>query len=119
MFDLHSHLPSVLDDRAADPKASPARAYAFGEPGVERIACTAPVMPGMCLNSRSKISQAVASLVEHLGQGAQMSCLTLAESQDLLVKPLHGAAPAHFEICSAALSQVGGAITEVFNVSVQ
>jgi hypothetical protein len=48
-----------------------------------------------------------------------MSCLTLAEPQDLLVKPLHGAAPAHFQICSAALLQGGGAITEVFNVSVQ
>jgi hypothetical protein len=76
-------------------------------------------MPGICVNSRSKISQAVASLVEHLGQGVQMSCLTLAEPQDLLVKPLHGAAPAHFQICSAALLQGGGAITEVFNVSVQ
>ena len=119
MFDLHSHLPPVLDDRAADLKASPAKAYAFGQPGVERIACTARVMPGICVNSCSKISQAVASLVEHLGQGAQMSCLTRAESHDLLVKPLHGAALAHFQICSAALCQVDGAITEVFNVSVQ
>lgn len=119
MFDLHSHLPSALDDRVADLKASPAKAYAFGKPGVGRIARTAPVTPGIGAYSHSKISQAAASLVERLGQGAQMSCLTLAEPQDLLVKPLHGAALAHFEICSAALWQVGDTITEVFNVSVQ
>ena len=119
MFDLHSHLPSVLDDRAGNLKASLVKAYAFGEPRVEHIACTAPVMPGIRVNSRSKISQTLASLVEHLGQSVQMPCLTLAESQDLLVKPLHDAALAHFQIGPAALWQVGGAITEAFNVSVQ
>jgi protein-tyrosine phosphatase len=119
MFDLHSHLLPGIDDGAPDLDTSLAMARAYADQGVECVACTPHILPGLYHNSGPQIRRAVAALqtriddagiklklvtgadnhvvpdfVEGLKQG---HLLTLADSVYVLVEPPHHVAPQRLE----------------------
>jgi protein-tyrosine phosphatase len=66
MFDLHSHLLPGLDDGAPDLSISLAMARAYVGEGVECVACTPHILPGLYGNSGEQIRKAVDALQLHL-----------------------------------------------------
>ena len=119
MFDLHSHLLPGIDDGAPDLETSLAMARAFVDQGVECVACTPHILPGLFHNTGPQIRKAVAELqlrledagiplklvtgadnhivpdfVDGLKRG---HLLTLADTAYVLVEPPHHVAPARVE----------------------
>src|SRR5271157_4088741 len=119
MFDLHSHLLPGIDDGAPDLETSLAMARAYADQGVERVACTPHILPGLYHNAGPQIRQAVKELQTRLDDagiplrlttGADNHIvpgfvaglksghlLTLADSAYVLVEPPHHVAPARIE----------------------
>ena len=119
MFDLHSHLLPGIDDGAPDLETSLAMARAYADQGVECVACTPHILPGLYHNAGPQIRQAVKELQTRLGDagiplrlttGADNHIvpdfvaglksghlLTLADSAYVLVEPPHHVAPARIE----------------------
>lgn len=119
MFDLHSHLLPGIDDGAPTIETSLAMARAYVDQGVECVACTPHILPGVYHNSGPQIRQAVQELQARLGDtgiplrlaaGADNHIvpdfvhglksgrlLTLAGSAYVLVEPPHQVAPARLE----------------------
>ncbi|MGC1586085.1 MAG: CpsB/CapC family capsule biosynthesis tyrosine phosphatase, partial [Rhodomicrobium sp.] len=62
MFDLHCHLLPGIDDGAPDLETSLAMARAFVDQGVECVACTPHILPGLFHNTGPQIRKAVAEL---------------------------------------------------------
>lgn len=115
VIDLHCHLLPGIDDGARDMSMSLAMARAFVDQGVEIVACTPHILPGLYHNTGPQISQAVAALrialQEHdiplqivagadnhvvpdfVGQLQRGHLLTLANSRYVLVEPPHHVAP--------------------------
>ncbi len=119
MFDLHSHLLPGIDDGAPDLETSLAMARAYADQGVECVACTPHILPGLYNNTGPQIRQAIDALqmrlddagiplrltsgadnhivptfVEGLKSG---HLLTLGGSNYVLVEPPHHVAPARLE----------------------
>lgn len=119
MIDLHCHLLPGLDDGASDLEVSLAMAQAAAEQGVEVIACTPHILPGLYHNSGPAIRQATSALQITLDQegiplrlvtGADNHMcpdfigllrsghlLTIADSRYVLVEPPHHTAPPRLE----------------------
>ncbi|MGO9547578.1 MAG: tyrosine-protein phosphatase [Rhodomicrobium sp.] len=119
MFDVHSHLLPGIDDGAPDFETSIAMARIYVSQGVECVACTPHILPGLYHNTGPQIRRAIAELqmrlddagialklvtgadnhivpdfVEGLRRG---HLLTLADSAYVLVEPPHHVAPARLE----------------------
>ena len=119
MIDLHSHLLPGLDDGAANDSVALDMARAFVADGVEVVACTPHILPGLYLNSGPAIRAAVAQMQERLEQAgiplrliagadnhiipdfvAQLRSghlLSLNDTRYVLVEPPHHVAPARME----------------------
>jgi protein-tyrosine phosphatase len=119
MIDLHSHLLPGLDDGAPDLRVALAMAEAFIDDGVEIVACTPHILPGLYHNTGPGIRAAVellqfqiaeaglplklttgadVHLAPGLVQGLQSgTILSLADSRYLLLEPPHHVLPARFE----------------------
>jgi protein-tyrosine phosphatase len=119
MFDLHSHLLPGIDDGAADLSTSLAMARVYADQGVQSVACTPHILPGLYPNTGPAIRQAVALLQLRIADAgiplklatgaenhivpdfvdglAQGHLLTLGDSAYVLVEPPHHVAPARLE----------------------
>ncbi|MGD9804344.1 MAG: tyrosine-protein phosphatase [Hyphomicrobiaceae bacterium] len=119
MLDLHSHLLPGIDDGASDVATAMAMAEAFVAEGVEVVACTPHILPGLYHNEGPQIRQAVdllqSSITEaglplllttgadvHLAPGLVAglrsgTILSLADSRYLLIEPPHHVLPARLE----------------------
>lgn len=119
MIDLHSHILPGIDDGAPDMATAIAMARAFVDDGVEVVACTPHILPGLYNNTGPAIRAAVARLQNELDQqsiplrlvpGADNHIdpdfvgglksgrlLTLADSGYVLVEPPHHVVPARLE----------------------
>jgi protein-tyrosine phosphatase len=119
MYDLHSHLLPGIDDGAPDYETSLAMARAFVDQGVQCVACTPHILPGLYHNSGPQIKQAVAELQRCLDDASialklvtgadnhivpdfvaglkQGHLLPIADSAYVLVEPPHHVAPARLE----------------------
>lgn len=119
MIDLHSHILPGLDDGAADLAMSVAMARAYVAQGVECVACTPHILPGLYNNSGPQIRADLRKLQQHLNsaeiplrlvagadnhmvqnfvtklRGGQL--LTLADSRYVLLEPPHHLAPPQLE----------------------
>jgi protein-tyrosine phosphatase len=119
MLDLHSHLLPQIDDGAADVEISLAMARAYVDQGVQYVACTPHILPGLYHNTGSQIRWAVAlmqarlddagiplrllpgadnhmvpNFITRLNEGC---LLPLADSPYVLVEPPHHVAPARLD----------------------
>ncbi len=119
MYDLHSHLLPGIDDGAPDYETSLAMARAFVDQGVQGVACTPHILPGLYHNSGPQIKAAVAELQKRLDDAAiplklvagadnhiipdfvaglkEGRLLPLGDSSYVLVEPPHHIAPARLE----------------------
>ncbi len=119
MIDLHSHILPGLDDGPAALSVSFEMARRYVDIGVECVACTPHIFPGLYSNSGTQIRLAVAALQEQLDQediplrlttGADNHItpdfvaalrsghlLSLGDSRYVLVEPPHHIAPARLE----------------------
>jgi len=119
MFDLHSHILPGIDDGAGNLAVSLDMARVFVEQGVEVVACTPHILPGVYQNTGPQIRSAVAELqikineagiplrlvsgadnhiVPDFVKGLQSGhLLTLADTRYVLVEPPHHVAPARLE----------------------
>ncbi len=116
MYDLHSHLLPGIDDGAPDYETSLVMAQAYVDQGVQCVACTPHILPGLYQNSGPQIKAAVAELQQRLDDAAiplrlvsgadnhivpdfvagltQGRLLPIGESNYVLVEPPHHIAPA-------------------------
>lgn len=119
MYDLHSHILPGIDDGAKDVNVSLEMARAYADQGIQCVACTPHILPGLYHNSGPQIRQAVVDLqVEidnagialrlttgadnHVIQGfvqglEQGHLLSIADSRYVLVEPPHHVAPPQIE----------------------
>jgi protein-tyrosine phosphatase len=119
MIDLHSHILPGLDDGATDLATSVAMARAYVAQGVECVACTPHILPGLYNNSGPQIRADLRKLQQHLNSaeiplrlvaGADNhmvqnfvtklrrgQLLTLADSRYVLLEPPHHLAPPQLE----------------------
>jgi len=119
MFDVHSHLLPGIDDGSPDYATSLEMARAYVDQGVECVACTPHILPGLYHNSGPQIRQAVAALQTRLDDaGIALKLVTgadnhivpdftaglkrghllaLAGSAYVLVEPPHHVAPQRLE----------------------
>ncbi len=119
MFDVHSHLLPGIDDGSPDLHTSFEMARAYSGQGVECVACTPHILPGLYHNSGPQIRSAVAELQARLDDAGialklvagadnhivpdfvsglrRGHLLPLGESAYVLVEPPHHVAPARLE----------------------
>jgi protein-tyrosine phosphatase len=119
MFDLHSHLLPGVDDGAENHSVALDMARAYVEQGVQCVACTPHILPGLYPNTGADIRRGVEEmqarlddagialklvagadnhLVPHFAEGLKCGhLLTLADSAFVLVEPPHDVAPLHLE----------------------
>lgn len=119
MIDLHCHLVPGIDDGAPDLETSLAMARCAVEDGIEIVACTPHIFPGLYENTGPQIRAAVAALQAELdangialklttGADVQLCVdlveglrsgriLTLGDSRYFLFEPPHHTAPPRIE----------------------
>jgi protein-tyrosine phosphatase len=119
MFDLHSHLLPYIDDGAPDFAAALDMARCYAGQGVQCVACTPHILPGLYDNTGPDIRRAVAALQTRLdeagialrlvtgadnhmvpdfsGQLKRGHLLSLSDTAYVLVEPPHHVAPARIE----------------------
>jgi protein-tyrosine phosphatase len=119
MIDLHCHILPGIDDGAPDLDVALAMAQTFVDQGVEHVACTPHILPGLYHNTGPQIRLAVAALQAQLDAAAipltlvtgadnhivhdfvdglrRGHLLTIADSRFVLVEPPHHVAPARLE----------------------
>jgi protein-tyrosine phosphatase len=119
MFDVHSHLLPGIDDGSPDFGTSLAMARAYVDQGVECVACTPHILPGLYHNTGPQIRQAVAALQAQLDDAGialklaigadnhivpdfvdglrRGHLLALGDSAYVLVEPPHHIAPQRLE----------------------
>jgi protein-tyrosine phosphatase len=115
VIDLHCHILPGIDDGAPDLSVALAMAEASVADGVQLLACTPHILPGVYHNTGPQIRSAVQLLQQHLDAhgiplrlttGADVHIvpdfvaglssghlLTLADSRYVLVEPPHHAPP--------------------------
>ena len=131
MLDLHHHLLPAIDDGATDLAMSLEMARMAVADGIDTVACTPHIYPGLYDNNRAGIVAAIAQLQQALDQegialrlveGADVHLdlglvegirggriPTLAGSRYLLLEPPHHVAPPRFEDSVFQL-MVGGVV---------
>ena len=72
MFDLHCHLLPGIDDGATDLDMALAMARIAAADGIETVACTPHIYPGLYDNTAGGIRDAIAALQPELVLGTQM-----------------------------------------------
>lgn len=119
MIDLHCHILPGIDDGASDLAVSLEMARAFVDQGVQVVACTPHILPGLYHNSGPAIRHAVVDLQDRLDAeaiplslvaGADVHMcpdfiaglrdgrlLTIGDSRYVLVEPPHHTAPPQLE----------------------
>lgn len=119
MIDLHSHILPGIDDGAPDLSVSLDMARAYVEQGVECVACTPHILPGLYNNTGPQIRKAVQLLqgqLDEAGIALQVvpgadnhitpdfagglrkgTLLTLADTRYVLVEPPHHVMPARLD----------------------
>ncbi|MFV0296597.1 MAG: tyrosine-protein phosphatase [Hyphomicrobiaceae bacterium] len=119
MFDLHSHILPHIDDGATDLATALDMARAFVDDGVEVVACSPHILPGLYHNTGPQIRAATtalqaelenASIPLKLTTGADVhiapdlvaglqsgELLSLADSRYVLIEPPHHVPPARIE----------------------
>jgi len=119
MYDLHSHLLPGIDDGSPDYETSLTMARAYVDQGVQCVACTPHILPGLYHNSGPQIKAAVAELQQRLDDAAiplrlvagadnhiipdfvaglkQGRLLPIGDSCYVLVEPPHHIAPVRLE----------------------
>lgn len=119
MFDLHSHILPGIDDGAKDLGISLEMARMYVDDGVECVACTPHILPGLYHNTGPQIREQVRVLQMRLydaGIGLRLfpgadnhvipdfvdrlrrgHLLSLADTRYVLVEPPHHVAPARME----------------------
>ncbi len=119
MIDLHSHILPGLDDGASDLGTALEMARLCVDQGVECLACTPHILPGLYQNSGPKIRIATNEFQQHLDAASiplrlvsgadnhiipnfvdklrQGHLLTLADTRYVLVEPPHHVAPPQLE----------------------
>jgi protein-tyrosine phosphatase len=119
MYDLHSHLLPAIDDGSPDYETSLTMARIYVEQGVQCVACTPHILPGLYPNTGPQIRTLVAKLQQRLEQdGVPLKLFTgadnhiapdfvaglnrghllsIADSNYVLVEPPHHIAPARLE----------------------
>ncbi len=119
MYDLHCHLLPGIDDGAPDYDTSLAMARAHVDQGVQCVACTPHILPGLYHNSGPQIKAAVAELQQRLDAASiplklvagadnhiipdfvtglrEGRLLPIGDSCYVLVEPPHHIAPARLE----------------------
>ena len=119
MYDLHSHLLPGIDDGSPDYETSLTMARAYVDQGVQCVACTPHILPGLYHNSGPQIKAAVAELQQRLDDAAiplrlvagadnhiipdfvaglkQGRLLPIGDSSYVLVEPPHHIAPVRLE----------------------
>jgi protein-tyrosine phosphatase len=119
MFDLHSHILPGIDDGAKDLGISLEMARMYVDDGVECVACTPHILPGLYHNTGPQIREQVNALQMRLydsGIGLRLfpgadnhvipdfvdglrrgHLLSLADTRYVLVEPPHHVAPARME----------------------
>ncbi|MEW6255309.1 MAG: CpsB/CapC family capsule biosynthesis tyrosine phosphatase [Pseudomonadota bacterium] len=119
MIDLHSHILPGIDDGAASQEAALEMARIYVAQGVQAVACTPHILPGVYHNSGQDIRAAVAQLQARLDEaGIALSLftgadnhvvsdfvsgvregrlLTLGDTRYVLVEPPHNVAPPRFD----------------------
>jgi protein-tyrosine phosphatase len=85
MIDLHSHLLPGIDDGAPDLATSLAMARVAASDGIEVMACTPHIYPGLYENQGPAIRQAVAQLQVRVDEAG--ICLRLSHGADAHVAP--------------------------------
>ncbi len=129
MFDLHCHLLPGIDDGATDLEMALAMARIAASDGIQTVACTPHIYPGMYDNTADGIRAAIVALQAELDargialqlvlgadvhldpaliQGIRAGRVpTLASSRYLLLEPPHHVAPPRFEDAVFALMTAG------------
>lgn len=129
MLDLHCHILPGIDDGAKDLETSLAMAQMAIADGIDTIACTPHIYPGMYENTAPGIRAAITTLQAELDQrGMPLKLLegadvylepglaaaikgdrvpTLAGSRYLLLEPPHHVMPPHFEETVFSLKMAG------------
>jgi protein-tyrosine phosphatase len=119
VIDLHSHILPGIDDGAVDFSVSLAMARNYVAQGVDRVACTPHILPGLYHNSPRAIRLAVEELRQRLNDAGiplQLTTgadnhmvpdfvsglqndrlLTLGDTKYVLVEPPHHVMPVHIE----------------------
>lgn len=119
MIDLHCHILPGIDDGASNLSVSLAMAEAFVADGVEIVACTPHILPGLYHNTGPQIREAIADLQFHVTEaglplrlttGADVHLapdlvaglrsghiLSLADSRYVLIEPPHHVMPSRLE----------------------
>jgi protein-tyrosine phosphatase len=119
MFDLHSHILPGIDDGSRDLGTSIEMARMYVDDGVECVACTPHILPGLYHNTGPQIREAVRVLQMRLydaGVGLRLfpgadnhvipdfveglqrgHLLSLADTRYVLVEPPHHVAPARMD----------------------
>jgi len=129
MIDLHCHMLPAIDDGAPDMDTALAMARLAIADGIETVACTPHIYPGLYANTAHSIRAGAAALRQALAQaglGLEIVCgadthlvpallaglregriPTLADSRYLLLEPPHHVAPPRFEEACFALLAAG------------
>ncbi|WP_295455966.1 CpsB/CapC family capsule biosynthesis tyrosine phosphatase [uncultured Thiodictyon sp.] len=90
MIDLHSHLLPGVDDGAPDLATSLAMARVAVSDGIEVMACTPHIYPGLYENQGTAIRQAVAELQTHLDEAGIALRLSLGADAHIAPDLLDG-----------------------------
>jgi protein-tyrosine phosphatase len=85
MIDLHNHILPGLDDGARDWETALSMAQVAADDGIEEIACTPHITPGLYPNSRAVITKTAAELGFRLGRRG--IALRLTVGADIHVTP--------------------------------
>lgn len=95
MYDLHSHILPGIDDGASELALSLNMARAYSDQGVEVVACTPHILPGLYHNTGPGITKAVAELQRHVDDAGIPLLLTTGADNHVVPDFVSGLASGH------------------------